>query len=967
MQGTDVLVLLRVWNAELERNASWLTQPQGAPAVPKSEGESVAAAHAKYGCREPGVHGVQRLSEGCGTRPAECPRRTWRNECGALGGGGLGSALTTAITEQNEPSESVVFQQINSQRQSEGLARVKADSGTRTRPGKAATVAAATSGRRTPRAETERLTAYQELKTESYTSQSATRVPLSRQILSALRSHVKAIPMSDVHRSHRMRFLRLSRVPPCPLNCKTEDLPWNMGIERAFCRTESGLVMPPVEPRDREALGSPEQRWNSSESYPPLTDRTVRDPQVQERSSSVADARRRVVPPRADSAAESPEGLCGHSAPLLADDSKPSRREIAPESSHFQRERIDFIHDDNGAHGVDGACVGGCLGLERARGHVTVTGREHPGIAPRPIPGENNPCKRRRMADDLAQSKCHRLGDMLGNRYLFMDAMDAELPRYILLLPLLARVLAVSCPGLHCVVQFPLKWQLDLAMMQRSWSVGEGNAGDRSGTITSQIEGDNRHRACVPKSCTPGIWRAPSQHARARGAAAPTCSARRSAVPQPNDSERSPDTASFQEALMNALLLRGWQLLVLPASDSESPQADTATLSLAQVHPHSWRVSSLQDGQLLSGWRRNDGAPCEPPSRLPSSVWRRVQKLRTRIGGFGAEVSAPDAGWSYASHSKHTGILSCDNVAQHVRPSCADDLRFYVAYDNGSSVELVTCADPVLYGVRKSRVNGCQPVLVFCFNQHHASIELADLVLPLTESVYAHAPACVPRATRLPSQPRRLPSKGMCSHENVLVVDIGAQPVDMRMAFDAHRESTASTKSSANSTPSEALITENPDTDTERKMETAADRQSPCFNGDIPSRGGPDLLDPARRAQSADHGPLLAADERLDHAHMERVHIDGNPNEDVSAVASGQESRPVQPRSDHHRSSTQEHDASLQRTSMDSQRAVPQAPDVHRAQRSTETRFEQSTGCVYKPSLGQALNDTFTTCRMRRT
>ncbi|KAF6002023.1 hypothetical protein F1559_003439 [Cyanidiococcus yangmingshanensis] len=779
----DVLVLLRVWREELERNAAWLTQAR----APGLHSKTDVGRDSMNRGRFPEQQRVQGSVEAWPPAFEERLQCSWRDGSGsrlALGTAhppasatrlGRGDGSSSAASGSEGFSGASIFREAR-----DGLARSARETAAVGVPLNGGHSVAANGTKSLTRSTSVRRTVF---------SPGKDRTPLSRQLLNAVYERVSEIPLSEVQLSQRMRMRRC----------------WNESSERR-AQPLDGFF------RDEDNSGG---HVNDNLSLDASgRNGVVEDGRTVQHGVTAAHDRSRGSRHRTSLASPEVPDSSNPASVMMSGGAGPDHPYMLGEwpKDHHQCERV--LHSDT-PHAAQVAAR-----VDSNDAHVPCTesvlqtdesSDRHPESAsfcnesgPMDTRNQNNDLsgnhevqelserhfglrKRPRELVDPFRSNSIRTQDVFGMRYLFINTGASDLTRYVLLLPLLARVIAVSCPGMNCVVHVPFELGHALALPRSSPMLRESLASHLEDPAAKR-KGDSWEPSDASNG--PSTNAGQLQQPDDRTAEIPN------GVPSMNvplksslsESPQPPDGVDAERTQLAPFLACGWQLLVLPASTSATVQGDIASLSLFQVLPQSWRVTSLRRGRLIGGSRKSMDQ-IEPPYRLPCSLWR----------GIGAELNQKQATSVAASKVESTETSTDRPTKKHVHDTEddkraqaeSDQLSFYIAYDNGSSVDLVTCDDPVLYAVRKSRTSGCQPVLVLCFNQCYASPELLTLVHPLRRLNSASADQQrIPRQNLTAESSASLGVDTRC-HENVFVVDIGTPCIAVSKR-EAHPESTVS-------------------------------------------------------------------------------------------------------------------------------------------------------------------------------
>eukprot|EP00166_Cyanidium_caldarium_P003292 ctg_321.g85 len=334
-------------------------------------------------------------------------------------------------------------------------------------------------------------------------------------------------------------------------------------------------------------------------------------------------------------------------------------------------------------------------------------------------------------------------------------------------------MLAVSCPGMNCIVHFPPD-------VTRS---GGGSARTLAKVYPNALRGN------VP---APGEEKKEKrvQTADAAAAAAAVTKAERDQSGASDDAARdrrvtlnasAADQALTQfKARTSAYYQCGWESLTLPMTRVPYAGPGTERLSLLRVHADSWRVCSTHRGVLFEGNRRASRTQM-PPRHLPANVLNSLLVMVLQQQNARQEMLLLKQ-----AEEEERGGITTDAPSLYTRTAPTDsdagpeETTLLVRYDNGSSVDVVTTRDPVSYAVRKCRRLGDIPTVVFCVNQKVGS---ERLVMQDRRWLRRHFAKCArlssPSATATTAAPDTSGHgacacvKGTLAEENVFVVDIG--------------------------------------------------------------------------------------------------------------------------------------------------------------------------------------------------
>ena len=414
--------------------------------------------------------------------------------------------------------------------------------------------------------------------------------------------------------------------------------------------------------------------------------------------------------------------------------------------------------------------------VEPPRAPASTTGGSDDGVDDTARPGAG---RKRRAAPDAAGPPVQvELKDLFGPRYLFIEANSGDFSPYVLILPLMARMLAVSCPGMNCIVHFPPDVTRSGGGSARTLAKVYPNALRENAPAPGEEKEEEQKR--VPTADAAAATKAERDLSSASSDAA-------------GDSRVASNASAANQALTqfkartSAYYQCGWESLTLPMARVPYAGPDTERLSLLRVHADSWRVCSTHRGVLFEGNRRASKTQM-PPRHLPANVLNSLlmvvlqqQNVRQEMLPLKqAEEEEEREGITTDAPSLCTRTAPADNDAG------PEETTLLVRYDNGSSVDVVTTRDPVSYAVRKCRRLGDIPTVVFCVNQKVGS---ERLVMQDRRWLRRHFAKCArlssPSATATATATATTAApdtsgygacacvKGTLAEENVFVVDIG--------------------------------------------------------------------------------------------------------------------------------------------------------------------------------------------------
>jgi hypothetical protein len=780
----DVLVLLRAWREELERNALWLTKARtSARDSKKGTGKaSLIRAGVTIQQMEP-----QWVSDSAELYPLAFEGRAcWqaRDSGGARFALGAAHPATSAVRREREKAPSSLA--AGSERWT-GLTACR-DTRHVAAWSTCEPVSLSAFAWRQRLVSANGLEGYA-CKTEAYKGPLAlecNRVPLSRQLLDAVYERVEAVSLSEVQRSQRMRIhLYFDEFP---------ELLWRM-MDDVSNRCDNGDDN--VVHRGISACGGTVQNGHASRCR--AADACGRSRGSCPSASLISS---KSLGPLNEGSAMISNGAGQHSMNVLEQQSAEHRRckrELDSDPLLLSRTGGSISQKKTNGHwegsvqeeAHSGRCReklwNGFKDSEAAPPPDKIRGFESDVEATKPPEVRLGSWKGSREPPDpsLLNNAC--LQEIFGMRYLFIDAGTTDLTRYVLLLPLLARVFAVSCPGIRCIVHFPLEQTHPSVALESKLEPCE-NLVDRLGSIAARLQDDPWQSAEALKESDAQGAQIQQQPARVDEILdGELCIDNPDTSPVSNPSHPPDDMGEMERLRLVSLLACIWQLFVLPVPLSPSAHGAHTALSLSEVIPYSWRVSSHQQGLLLSG-SQADSEVREPPRQLPSSLWRRISRALAPNSKKATQTAMLSEELESASTQKPSKTPIDANADARSIESGRDQLSFYIAYDNGSSVDMVTCKDPIVHAVRTSRGCGGQPVMVLCFNQRYASTELLMLMPSQGQSNSIRTAQYENAQERTEAESIVSLQRDKCCHENIFVVDIGT-PINDVSGNEPGRES----------------------------------------------------------------------------------------------------------------------------------------------------------------------------------